>query len=80
MNNFILFHTVNLSNFIVNIYSLGSSTYVVDADTINGLTDILNTKQYPREIVETLESLNGIAKIEVLDYDNNLLLNSELFL
>lgn len=65
---------------MVNLYSLGSSTYVVDPDTVNALTDTLNTKQYPREIVEALEGLSGIAKIEILDYDNNVLLNSELFL
>lgn len=88
MSNFELFHTISLSNFIVNIYcikdynpSLSIDSYsVVDKVSIDALIDVLNTKEFPRGVVETLENLAGIAKIEVSDYDNNILLNSEVFI
>lgn len=79
MSNFILFHTINLINFTVNIYMINNKVLSsISTDAIDALTDILNTKEYPREIVETLESFSEISKIEVLDYEGNMLLNSEI--
>jgi len=88
MSHFELFHTLNLSNFVVNIYNLDPHTSTsstsdpgtIDKDAIDALTDVLNTKQFPREIVEALENLQGVFKIEVSDYEGNILLNSEVFL
>lgn len=79
-NHFILYHTINLSAFIVKIYTLDSSANTIDYDYLNSLTNILNKEKYPRGILEQLESINEIAKVEIFDYNNNLILNSQILL
>lgn len=87
MNNFELFHTINLSNFLVKLYcadhttsvSSTSSKSVIDINAIDELKDSLNSQTFPRHIVEMLENIEGITKIEVLDHNNKILLTSQIF-
>lgn len=65
--------TINLTNYIINIYGINLEN-IINNDLIN----ILETKQYPREILEILEVNADITKIEIFSTDGiHLLLNSQ---
>jgi hypothetical protein len=66
----------NLDKFNVKIYKNAENSDVVDIETIDSLTTTLNNQDYPRGIVETLQSLAGVKKISVSDKDNNILVVS----
>ena len=75
-----LFHTINLDNFVVKIYCFNdeSPTSLI-ADFIEPIMAKLNNEDYPRGVVERLESMQEFRKIEIYDKDNNLLLDSTKF-
>lgn len=69
MNNLLV-----LDSFIIKIYQTQSNNNLYD------LIDLLNTKIYPRDIVETLETIDGTNKIEVYDKTTEVLLLSTTIL
>lgn len=74
MDDFILNRTLNVNEFIVKIYSINNE--IIDNDYIDQNIETLNTLKMPNNIVEFLEPINGVSKIEIYDIDNNLLINS----
>jgi hypothetical protein len=76
-----LFHTIDLDNFIVKIYCINNTDlpYNLIEDFIQPIMDKINKEAYPRGIVERLESMPEFKKIEVYDKENNLLLDSTKF-
>lgn len=78
MANFILSSTINVNDFIVKIYHIDNDT--IDVSVVNDVLSDTSSLDYPNKIVEKLQDINGVSKIEVLDSENKLLLNSEKFL
>jgi hypothetical protein len=78
MANFILQSTININNFNVKIYHTENET--IDTAALSfSLSDIMSL-DYPNKIIEKLQDINGVSKIEVFDEQNNLLLVNEKFL
>lgn len=77
----ILFYSIDLNSFIAKIYcdNNGSLPSNLIEDFINPILDKLNKEEYPRGIVERLESMPEFKKIEIYDKENNLLLDSTKF-
>lgn len=65
---------MNIADYLINIYRL--DTEILDLNSIIKNMNIINNLQSPSEIVEYLQEINGVSKIEVLDADGNVLLNS----
>lgn len=78
MTNFILQSTININNFNIQIYSLENE--LIDVNQFNFSLYDMASLDYPNKIVEKLQDINGVSKIEVFDESNNLLLVSEKFL
>jgi hypothetical protein len=77
MANFILQSTININNFNVKIYHIENET--IDTNALNfSLSDIM-LLDYPNKIIEKLQDINGVSKIEVYDEENHLLLVNEKF-
>lgn len=76
-----LFYTINLDNFIAKIYCLNEDPipYNLIDDFIQPIMDKLNNEDYPRGIVERLESMPEFKKIEIYTKDGELLLDSTKF-
>lgn len=68
---------LTLDKYMVNIFFLSDSSESLDENSINELKNKLNSKEYPKDIIESMESLMINTKIEILDKNNNLLLSSE---
>jgi hypothetical protein len=65
--------TINLTQYLIKIYG-DNIDNIINEDLIN----ILDTKQYPREILEELETNQEIKNIEIFTVDGEtLLLNSQ---
>lgn len=78
MANFILQSNISINNFNVKIYSVENE--IIDTDRLNlSLSDIVEL-DYPSKIVEKLQDINGVSKIEIYNENNELLLNSEKFI
>lgn len=78
MANFILHSTININNFIVKLYNIDNET-IDDVLVTDSLNDV-ETLDYPNKIVEKLQDLYGVSKIEIFDTDEKLLVNSEKFI
>lgn len=78
MPNFVLHSTRTVNSFTVKIYHIDNET-VENSAIDNALADA-STLNYPSDIVEKLQYINGVSKIEVYDENNTLLLNSEKFI
>lgn len=78
MANFVLHSTININNFVVKLYNTDNET-IDDVLVSNALSD-MHTLDYPNKIVEKLQDLYGVSKIEIFDEQNKLLVNSEKFL
>lgn len=68
-------HTIQLTNYIIKLY-------VNDLFDINILSNeyfinILNSQIYPRGILEQIETVGNLLRIQIYDLNNNLILNSE---
>lgn len=63
-----------LSRYIVRVYGFENNPNNASEAAIANLTGILDSQAYPRGIVENLETLPGISKIEILDSNTNTLL------
>ena len=67
--------TLELNNFLVQIYKLKSNKELSEHSFDNIISN-LNSKLYPRNILEVLEAIEGIGKIEIFDKNSNELLLS----
>lgn len=75
---FELITQINLDRFIVKLYKLNTATSVVSVETINSLTSTFNNQQYPKDILNIIESLEGVTKVEIFDLNNELLIDSSI--
>lgn len=68
-------HTINLNNYILQLYvnNLFDLNFLTNEIFINQL----NNQEYPRNIVEQLETIGNLNKIQIYDTNNNLILSSE---
>ena len=68
-------HTINLNNYILQLYvnNLFDLNFLTDETFINQL----NNQEYPRNIVEQLETIGNLTRIQIYDTNNNLILSSE---
>lgn len=74
MDNFTLRQTLTINELTINLYSINNET--IDIDYINNNSSEINRLQIPSDIIEYLELVNGVSKIEIYDINNNLLVNS----
>lgn len=63
--------TITLNNYIVKV--LSTIEYNFD-----NLINTLNSKKYPRQIIEILETINCIRKISIYDKNNNHIITSSI--
>lgn len=75
MANLILKNVLNINNFIVKLYHLENED--IDMTAVNELLGDTNLLDFPNKIVEKLQDLSGVSRIEIYDINNNLLINSE---
>jgi len=68
-------HTINLSEYILHLYV--NNSFDLDLLTNELFINKLNTQEYPRGIVEQLELVGDLTKIQIYDINNNLVLSSE---
>jgi len=73
-DSFILAYELTINNYLIKLYGLDHIS--VDIAHINDNLLIINTLDTPKKLVEYLQEINGVSKIEILDQDNNLILNS----
>jgi len=78
MANFTLQQTLNVYDYIVQLYSIDN--IVIDSSSLDTALLGLNDTSMPNDIVNVLTNIAGVYKIRILDLDNNLLLNSEKYL
>jgi hypothetical protein len=71
---FILYHEIILSNFIVKLYKLEMTENIVSTEYLDSLKNELNSKTFPNQIIETLNTLQGISQIEIYDNETSVLL------
>lgn len=62
---------ITLNNYIVKILS----TKIYDFDS---LSDSLNSKNYPRQIIEVLENIDCVRRISIYDKNNNHIITSSI--
>ncbi|NDD84774.1 hypothetical protein EBZ38_10980 [bacterium] len=68
-------HTVNLNKYILHLYI--NNSFDLDLLTNELFINKLNTEEYPRGIVEQLEFVGNLTKIQIYDINHNLMLSSE---
>jgi hypothetical protein len=78
MINFTLQQTLNVYDYIVELYSIDN--IAIDSSSLSTVLLGLNDTSMPNDIVNVLTNITGVYKIRILDLDNNLLLNSEKYL
>lgn len=68
-------HTIQLTNYVIKLYvnDLFDTNILSNESFINEL----NSKIYPRGIVEQLETIGNLVRIQIYDLNNNLILSSE---
>jgi hypothetical protein len=76
--NTILLTKLILTQFDVEIYTTENEQAGVNINYINGLFNLLDNEQYPKGILEILDSISGIYKILIFDKNSTLLVNSEI--
>jgi hypothetical protein len=74
MDSFTLRHTLTLNQLIIKLYSISDEP--IDIDYINSNSSEINSLEIPSNIIEYLELVNGVSKIEIYDASNNLLVSS----
>lgn len=72
--NFVLNDQIMIKNFIIKIYTV--DTDHLDSEGVNSKIPELHDTESGKEIIDSLQNINGVSKIEVLDLDNNLLISS----
>jgi hypothetical protein len=77
---FVLISTIQLDKYKTNLYRLNSENNYVSNETIDSLYNQLNNLELASEIVEVLQILTGVVKIEVYNLSNDLLIDSSIIL
>jgi hypothetical protein len=77
---FVLISTIQLDNYKINLYRLNSENNYISNETIDSLYNQLNNLELASEIVEVLQILTGVVKIEVYNLSNDLLIDSSIIL
>ena len=73
--NFVLKDTLNINNFTVKLYH--STNEDIDMSIVNTtLTDTL-VLDFPNKIIEKLQDIAGVSKVEIYNSNSELLINSE---
>jgi hypothetical protein len=73
--NFVLKDTLNVNNFTVKLYH--NINEDIDMSIVNSvLTDTL-VLDFPNKIIERLQDIAGVSKVEIYNSNNELLINSE---
>lgn len=67
--------TINLNNYILKLYV--NDLFDLSLLTNESFINQLNAQQYPRTIVEQLETAGNLIRIQIYDTNNNLILSSE---
>jgi hypothetical protein len=73
--NFVFKDTLNINNFTVKLYH--NINEDIDMSIVNSvLTDTL-VLDFPNKIIERLQDIAGVSKVEIYNSNNELLINSE---
>jgi hypothetical protein len=75
MANLILKDSLVINNFIVKFYCLENED--IDMIAVNELLGDTSLLDFPSKIVEKIQDLAGVSKIEIYNTNNELLVNSE---
>jgi len=78
MINFTLQNTLNIYDYIVELYSIDNA--LIDNSEVSTAILGLNDTSMPNDIINVLTNIQGVYKIRILDLNNILLLNSEKYL
>lgn len=78
MINFTLQNTLNIYDYIVELYSIDNA--LIDNSEVSTVLLGLNDTSMPNDIINVLTNIQGVYKIRILDLNNILLLNSEKYL
>jgi hypothetical protein len=71
-----LIHTVDYDLYKLEVYSNNHENPQPIIDSINILYDQINSKEYPRGILEIVLPISGVNMIKVFDQTNQLILTS----
>jgi hypothetical protein len=74
MDNFTLRQILILNELTIKLYSINDEP--IDVDYINSNSSEINRLKIPSNIIEYLELVNGVSKIEIYDASNDLLVSS----
>ena len=75
---FELISSITTDKYIVSIYRLALEEIYPSPEELVSLHPELNKAEYPSQIVQIIETLRGVSKIEVFDINHNLLVSSSL--
>lgn len=75
MNEFTLIRSIDTINYHINLFKKNTTTEVVDDTTITNIVNGLSHQETPYDLILLFSGLVGIAKIEIFDLNNNLLLS-----
>ena len=79
MINFTIQQTINVYDYIVELYSIDNLP--IDTNAVSSGLLGLNDTSMPNDIINILTNISGVFKIRILDSTNNsLILNSEKYL
>lgn len=73
--NFILKDTLNINSFIVKLYH--NTNENIDMSIINSALSDTTILNFPSNIIEKLQDIDGVSKVEIYNNNNELLINSE---
>lgn len=73
--NFILKDTLLVNNYTVKLYHIENEDIIMES--ITGALINLDSGALPNKIIERVELISGVSKIEIYDSNNELLINSE---
>lgn len=78
--NFTLIKQINLTYFIAKVYQFSneSGTIYVEESDLTNTTNTIISSESAREVFEAYASLFGVAKTEIYDLSNSLILASEI--
>jgi hypothetical protein len=78
--SFTLIKTIDLNHFVVKVYQFSNdnNTIYVEESYLNDVTNTVINSESVREVFESYASLFGVAKTEIYDLSNSLILASEI--
>jgi hypothetical protein len=73
--NFVLKDTLTINNFIVKLYHKTNED--IDMSIVNSALVDTVALDFPNKIIERLENIAGVSKVEIYNSNSELLINSE---